>query len=382
MTRRPKVLYIPLWYPSKRTKGVSGVFNREHVMAMKPYVDVTVLHFMTDYDRKGLRLDMRSFEDEGVLTYEITTGLSPIPKTSIFSWSYNLYRAIKMVIAEIGRPEILHAQDDNSWVVGRYARKHGIPYVISQHWTKILKGNLKWYEKELFKKSFKHACAVLPAQQNSKEAYKKFGLEANVIWLPNTYNPDVFYVGEVVRENILVHVSGMTPQKRVYDIVRAFGKMEKRYPDAKLILVGDGPNKKDIVTFVRENGLQDKIIFTGFLPKSEVARWMQKAKGFVFPSSYETFGCVLMEAMACGTPVLTTRVGGIPGVVPDEAHGILVEVGDIRAIAEGKASMLEDKHQLDTLKIAEEMKERFSMSAVGRRIAEIYHQCLNGSSGK
>ncbi len=372
---KPKVLYIPLWYPSNRREGVSGVFNREHVMAMKPYVGVTVLHFMTDERRKGLHLDVRTFEDEGVPTYEITTGLSPIPKTSIFTWAYNLYRAIDRVIAHTGRPDVLHAQDDNSWVVGYYARKHGIPYVISQHWTKIIGGRLNSVEKILYRKSFQNAAVILPAHYNARIEYERMHFYGKIMWLPNVYNPKIFYSGDNHRELILLHASGFTGQKRVPNIIQAFDIILKTHPDAKLVLAGDG-DLYEIKALIKKLGIGQNIECRGFLSKAELAAEMRRAKGFVFPSSFETFGCVLMEAMACGTPVLTTRVGGIPGVVPDENYGILVEVGDVQAIAEGMTKMLEETHGLDTEMIQRRAQNLFSSEAVGKRLLDIYVQAI------
>jgi rhamnosyl/mannosyltransferase len=107
------------------------------------------------------------------------------------------------------------------------------------------------------------------------------------------------------------------------------------------------------------------------MPKAGVAREMRECAGFVFPSSAETFGCVLMEAMACGCPVLTTRVGGIPAVVRD-GEGIFVEVGDVEAIADGMRMLLRGDHCLPLGDIAEGVRERFSRQVVGQLLHDAY----------
>jgi len=107
---------------------------------------------------------------------------------------------------------------------------------------------------------------------------------------------------------------------------------------------------------------------------------MRRACGFVFPSEAETFGCVLMEAMACGCPVLTTRVGGIPAVVR-EGEGLFVEVGNIDQIQEGMIRLLDGAYGLDTARISRETRERFSHQTVGRILHEEHLRALGDPVG-
>jgi glycosyltransferase involved in cell wall biosynthesis len=109
--------------------------------------------------------------------------------------------------------------------------------------------------------------------------------------------------------------------------------------------------------------------FHGYLPKLDLANLMRRACGFIFPSEAETFGCVLMEAMACGCPVLTTRVGGIPAVVR-EGEGLYVEVGNIDQIAAGMIQLLDGVHGLDLDRISRATRERFSYKSVGHILHE------------
>ena len=95
----------------------------------------------------------------------------------------------------------------------------------------------------------------------------------------------------------------------------------------------------------------------------------------MFPSSYESFGCVLMEAMACECPVLTTRVGGIPSVV-QEGEGLFIEVGDIDAIAAGMVKLIDGTHGLDMKKISLDVRERFSREAVGKILHEAHLEAV------
>jgi glycosyltransferase involved in cell wall biosynthesis len=98
---------------------------------------------------------------------------------------------------------------------------------------------------------------------------------------------------------------------------------------------------------------------------------MRQSKGFVLASEAETFGCVLMEAMACGCPVLTTRVGGIPAVVR-EGDGLFADVGNIEQIAAGMGRLLDGAHDLQLERISRETLERFGQATVGRMLHNLH----------
>ena len=102
---------------------------------------------------------------------------------------------------------------------------------------------------------------------------------------------------------------------------------------------------------------------------------MRQASGFVLPSEAENLPCVLIEALACACPVLTTRVGGITALV-DENEGILVDVGNIDQIAEGMYRLLDGMHGFDMNRISREVQAQYSHAAIGRLLHEEYAKVL------
>jgi glycosyltransferase involved in cell wall biosynthesis len=107
---------------------------------------------------------------------------------------------------------------------------------------------------------------------------------------------------------------------------------------------------------------------------------MHRVCGLLLPSDAESFGCVLMEAMACECPVLTTRVGGIPAVVR-EGEGLFVEVGNIDQIAEAMQRLLNGTHGLDLHRISRKTRERFNLATVGRLLHEEHCRAAKAGSG-
>ncbi|WP_259424189.1 N-acetyl-alpha-D-glucosaminyl L-malate synthase BshA [Bacillus velezensis] len=141
-------------------------------------------------------------------------------------------------------------------------------------------------------------------------------------------------------EKVVIHVSNFRKVKRVKDVIRVFRNIAAK-TKAKLLLVGDGPEKCVAWQLVEKYGLQDQVLLLGNQDRVEELYSISDLK--LLLSEKESFGLVLLEAMACGVPCIGTNIGGIPEVIKDQVSGFLVEVGDIQAASEKAIAVLEDK---------------------------------------
>ncbi|MHC6165732.1 N-acetyl-alpha-D-glucosaminyl L-malate synthase BshA [Bacillus velezensis] len=141
-------------------------------------------------------------------------------------------------------------------------------------------------------------------------------------------------------EKVVIHVSNFRKVKRVKDVIRVFRNIAAK-TKAKLLLVGDGPEKCVAWQLVEKYGLQDQVLLLGNQDRVEELYSISDLK--LLLSEKESFGLVLLEAMACGVPCIGTNIGGIPEVIKDQVSGFLVEVGDIQAASEKALAVLEDK---------------------------------------
>jgi N-acetyl-alpha-D-glucosaminyl L-malate synthase BshA len=138
---------------------------------------------------------------------------------------------------------------------------------------------------------------------------------------------------------VITHISNFREVKRVKDVVRVFARIRRAMP-ATLIMVGDGPERVDAENEARELAVSADVRFLGRL--DSVASLLQATDLFLLPSQTESFGLAALEAMACGSPVVASRAGGLPEVIDDDVNGILEPVGSVEAMGRRAVELLRD----------------------------------------
>jgi N-acetyl-alpha-D-glucosaminyl L-malate synthase BshA len=195
--------------------------------------------------------------------------------------------------------------------------------------------------------------AVTAVSQYLRErTERELGVRREIEVIPNfvdsaLYRPDV--VSPFARtlcgdgESVLVHVSNFRPVKRIADVMGVFDRVRRELP-ARLLLIGDGPDRSLAERLAREGGFEDRTVFLGNVAAIETI--LPVGKIFLLPSDAESFGLAALEAMACGLPVIGTSVGGLPEVVEDGRSGYLRPVGDVNGMAEAALGLLRDPGKL------------------------------------
>lgn len=181
-------------------------------------------------------------------------------------------------------------------------------------------------------------------------------------------------------ERVLVHVSNFRPIKRVPDVIEVFARVQAQRP-ARLLLVGDGPDRSKAARRVRELGLDRKVSFLGTMV--EFAEYLRHADLFLLPSEMESFGLAALEALASGVPVLASNVGGLGEVVIEGRTGRLTPVGDIEAMADAALQILADEPGRQTMaqRAREDVLLRFSEARALQRYEAYYHKVLSRCTG-
>ena len=197
-------------------------------------------------------------------------------------------------------------------------------------------------------------------------------------------------------ERLVLFVGRIEQIKGIDVLLRALGLLFQRHPDLRsdvcLLVVGgaldpgdDAPETEKILELrrlVHEHRMEANVAFVGSRDQEQLALYYAAADVCAVPSLTESFGLVALEAMACGTPVVGTRVGGLQTLIEDGESGLLVPAGDDTALAEAIHAVLTD-HRLRTHLShgARERAERFTWSRVGQRMTELYDKVLAAAAG-
>ena len=176
---------------------------------------------------------------------------------------------------------------------------------------------------------------------------------------------------------LLLSVGNLVPLKGHDLTIAAFASLLPAHPEAQLALVGAGPERERLETQVRELGLEDRVLFAGTVGNADLPQWFSAADLSILASSREGLPNVVLESMACGTPVVATRVGGTPEVVTGADAGRLVEVRDAGHIAAAIKAVLRD--QPSRARVREHAGE-FGWQATSRAQLNLFRTIVQGAS--
>jgi len=211
----------------------------------------------------------------------------------------------------------------------------------------------------------------------AQQARVAFGVEAEVI--PNFVDAERFRPRPERRrryveagEAMIVHASNFRPIKRTPDLVRAFAHLLRMGVRARLVFLGEGPERPEAARMARELGVRERVRFLPPTPQPEEV--IGAADLLWLHSQEESFGLAALEALASGVPVVAARVGGLSEVVRDGQTGRLVELGDVYGQAAASAELLADPERLAALRRAarEDARTRFDPDRVTERYLELY----------
>lgn len=271
--------------------------------------------------------------------------------------------AMASSIAEISRSfalDLVHIHYAMPHAVSAYLASHLLReqsprFVVTLHGTDVTHVGKEPEYRPVLEMALS-ACDGLttPSQSLREAAYTQLGLPTTtpIEVIPNFVNTDVFhppirkdrsrlshlFADENAEAPILIHISNFRPVKRVLDVVDIFAQVVKHGP-ARLIFLGEGPDRAYAMRRVKERNLSDWVCFLD--NQSSVLGHLQHSDVMLLPSETESFGLAALEALSCGVPVVASRIGGLSEVIHHGKTGFLEPVGDIEAMARSVLSLLQ-----------------------------------------
>lgn len=316
-----------------------------------------------------------------------------VPEYPLFHYQpYELALSSKLVdMVKLYKIELLHVHYAIPHAYAGYMAKQmlkdqgiHIPMITTLHGTDItLVGNHPFYKPAVSFSINKSDAVTSVSDSLREETYKLFDIKTEIEVIPNFIEIEKDQISETPchrglmanpDEKIITHISNFRKVKRIPDIVKVFYEIQKNIP-AKLMMVGEGPEKEKAENLCQELGIQDKVIFFG--NSNEIDKILCFSDLFLLPSETESFGLAALEAMACRVPVISSNAGGLPEVNLHGVSGFLSDVGNISEMAKFSLQILKDKDTLEQFKTnAFERAKLFDIKNILPLYEELYQKVL------
>ena len=342
------------------------------------------IHFITY--RQPVRLDLLS---HNIHFHEVI-----VPEYPLFHYQpYELALSSKIVdIVLHYQIELLHVHYAIPHAYAGYMAKQmlqekgvNLPMITTLHGTDItLVGNHPHY-KPAVTFSINNSDEVTSVSQNLKDTTNKiFSITKDIKVIPNFIEiekskvdtSEICYRSIMAKadEKIITHISNFRKVKRIPDVIQIFFQIQQKIP-AKLMMVGDGPEKEKAEYLCEKLGISDQVIFFG--NSHEITKILCFSDLFLLPSETESFGLAALEAMACGVPVISTNTGGLPEVNIDNYSGFTFNVSEINQMAESAINLLNSNDLLALFKKqAFEVANKFDIANIMPIYEDLYKKTL------
>lgn len=364
------------------TFGGSGVVATElgKALASKGHK----VHFITY--QQPVKLDIFS---ENIFFHEVKVSDYPL-----FDYQpYELVLTSKLVdVVKFEKLDVLHVHYAIPHASAAYMAKQilksdgiDIPFITTLHGTDItLVGKDSSFE-PVITFAINNSDAVTAVSESLKQdTYNHFKVGRNIEVIPNfvcldqyNYNGSIASIKQSVAPNgekIITHISNFRKVKRTEDVIHIFDKIRKTMP-AKLLMVGDGPERHRLEELCRELETCHLVSFLGKVKDTE--RILSASDLFILPSESESFGLAALEAMAAKTPVISTNTGGLPEVNKQGVSGYLSDVGNIDEMAKNALYILASDETLERFKEgAHQQAQHFDLHAILPKYEDLYNRVI------
>lgn len=387
-----RVLILPSFYPTQDEPNRGIFFQQQAQLCVRDDVEIHVLF----YELRSLKklkafknlknfFQTKAYQEKNLLVYRCHAwNIVPTQyKLGTEIWINASFRLFQKYVSQYGLPDFIHVQ--SAFAAGKLAylinKKYNVPYFINEHASSVKLGNFSVEEIENLKKYYNKAyCVVAVSEPFKNLIVERFSINADHIRvIPNFIDIDFFKPqihSEPQGQKIhFLTVCFLEKKKGLDRLIDAFYEAFKGNMQVKLTIGGEGPMKPLLISQIEKYHLQDQITMLGALSQQAVKEQMRLCSSFVLASRVETFGVVLIEAMAMGKPVVATRCGGPEDFVVDEV-GILAE-NNLDAVKDALLTMSHNLNKFDNGIIRKYIEDNFSASAVSNKVIALYEEIKN-----
>lgn len=382
-----KILFLPSWYPIN-SDDYCGCFFRELAIALSENgVDVSVIApiFFT-YGRflDFKKSDILGYENDNLVKTYRKKAFFRFPISSIcnaIDWYLTSKDMLDSYIKLNGLPDIVHIQSSiYAGVISKYIeKKYKIPMVLTEHSSTLNRDKVDFFKKKLLNFTSRRMKSIFSVSNDFKEKLIVHNPDLRWKVIPNSVNPDFFNLEKRVDikscTTEFIHVSNLTENKNVILILQSFSEVLKLNKNVRLKIVGNGSTASYLKEYVTKNDMNEFVDFLGVLSRKRVKEEISKSDIFLLSSKKETFGVVVIEALALGIPVISTKSGGVNDTItPRDGRlsGFTVE-----DFSSAMLSMIENISSFDNIDISNRALIRYHPNSISKIYIKEYTEIAN-----
>ena len=373
---KAKILFVTNLYPSDAEPN-RGVYIRNQAVALeKSGYEICVLQMDYRSIRRKRKLGINWRKQDNIWVCHFSVPISPFAVIQYAIAGKLTEIGIRHIEDRFGKFDLIHGH----FLEGAYGlidikRRRDIPVVFTEHGSNLLDKTRSNIESQRMARLYASVDQMIVVGHRQYESAEEFSIESLSV-IPNVI-PDFFKFDGTVEKNkgvfSFISVGNLIESKCFGLLIDAFEKIYKEIKNVRLVIVGKGPLEGKLKKKVSEKGLSECISFAGAVPNRKLADLYNKADCFVLPSRFETFGVVYAEALCTGTPIISTKNGGIDDIYEDGC-GYLVGVDNEDELEDTMKRIMSDtfNHQA----IAEKYQSKFGESNFVQQIERVYKKAL------
>lgn len=375
--KKRKILFLSAWYPN-RYDAMSGLFVRKHADCVSQFADVFVIYPCPTQNDDETGIVERIYNNVREIYVYYHHANNRIGKAIAYFSAFS--RGFRFMENHYARPDICHVNILTRAGICAIALQmlYRIPYVITEHWTRYLPENNSYHgilRKLCAKIVVAKAKSISTVSEMLEKAMKSHGLK-NQHYLPlNNVVEDFFFKKQQKKRyektQILLVSCFNEPAKNVFGILRTVKRLSKMRNDFLLTLVGEGKDFTNTKEYAASLNLTtNEVQFVGEKTPEEVCAYFYQCDFSILFSNYETASIVVIESLACGKPIVTSRVGIVPQVITNES-GIIVPPRDEEAFLQAISHML-DTYSNYSPEVIRDSAKQYSYDEVAKQLQKLY----------
>jgi glycosyltransferase involved in cell wall biosynthesis len=377
------ILILPSWYFPPGSQEIAGrMFHHLAKGLREEGVDARVLY--ADYSTKGPVFKKSTFAiEDGVPTCRNAQFFPPKRNSLLMSiWIRRCVKDLLRYIRKEGKPDMIHAQSYLAAAVcAALQQEMVIPFIYTERLSTFILGNIPKHHYPFLPGCFEKASVITcvsPGLLDRMQPHTKKKIRV----IPNFFDQSVFYPNlQAQKNNAFTWVSIGEPAhiKGLDILLRAYAALKEKLREVpmQLILIDQIAEKEELIKLASSLGIAEQLIWKGLISQSQIADLLRNSHVLVSASRVETFGKAIVEAQACGLPVVATRTDGAEYIISSSRQGELAEPGSPESLMNAMGKVFTGYSSFNAHDISTFMEKRFGQKVVIRQWIECYQSVLS-----